>query len=233
MPFTAPFDPARIAFGPKDGKFARTALNDSIITFKIGDPHAPMRAPFGISEPYNGEASDRLTMDLELTDPSALAFFRAVDDAVIKAGVKHSVAWFGKPLTEPAIAAMHTPLVKESKNPKYPPTLRTKVNVGSAKPTLIYIYKGPKKAKTGSQRDIERGSFVSPYVSLSSVMFGNRQFGVSLTCEKMMVVPMAEEAGPSVFGDFELEEDEPKKKKAKPNDEIDDEFDDDEDDDDE
>ena len=191
-----------------------------------------MRAPFGISEPYNGEASERLTMDLELNDPQALAFFRKVDDAVIKAGVKNSVAWFGKPLTEPAVAAMHTPLVKESKNPKYPPTLRTKVNVGSAKPTSIYIYKGPKSVKMGSQGDIGRGGFVAPYVSLSSVMFGNRQFGVSLSVEKLMVVPMAEEAGPSVFGDFKLEEDEPKKKKAKPNDEIDDDFDDDDDDDD-
>ena len=216
MPFSPPFDPSEMAFGRKDGKYAHTSVNDAIIRFKIGGTEAPLRVPFGISDPYNVEASERLTMDLELNDPEALHFFRQTDQAVVDAAMKNSKQWFGKQLNEAAIRAMHTPLVKDAKDQKYNPTLRTKVNVGSVRPTSIYVYKGPKSAKTGSKRDVGRGSFVSPYVSLSSVMFGNKQFGVSMTCEQLMVVPSAKEDGPSIFGDFELQDDEqPQKKKAK------------------
>ena len=53
-------------------------------------------------------------------------------------------------------------------------------------------------------------------VTLSSVMFGNRQFGVSLTVEKLMVKQSADAStGASVFGDFVLEEEEPTAKRAK------------------
>ena len=41
--------------------------------------------------------------------------------------------------------------------------------------------------KKGSKEDVLKGSQVSAYVTLSSVMFGNRQFGVSLTVEKLLV----------------------------------------------
>ena len=47
-------------------------------------------------------------------------------------------------------------------------------------------------------------------------MFGNRQFGVSLTVEKLMVKQSADvSSGASVFGDFVLEEEEPTAKRAK------------------
>ena len=44
MSFKPPFDPDQISFGPKDGKFARTALDGNIVKFKIADPDKPLRA---------------------------------------------------------------------------------------------------------------------------------------------------------------------------------------------
>ena len=221
-------DVARIVFGPKVNQFAKTTIDNAVIKFSFGSVDAPLRAPFGISDPYNGEASDRLSMDLELEHPQQLKMFRALDEAVVDAAVENSVSWFGRKLDEATIRAMHNPLVKEPTKAAYKPMVRTKVKVGaSINPTTIFVYKTSKTAKKGSRSDVVRGSRIVPYVSMSSVMFGNKQFGVSLTCETLMVKPADGAIGASIFGDFEVEEDEakPPAKKAKKNEEEEDSYD--------
>ena len=152
-------------------------------------------------------------MDLEINqgDLSQLA---AIDEAVVAAGVKHSAKWFGRELNEAAVRAIHTPLVIAPKKQEYAPTVRTKINIST---TQIYVHKGGKSVKKGSKEDVSKGSQVSAYVTLSSVMFGNRQFGVSLTVEKLLVKQSADasSSGAGVFGEFVLEEDEPLAKRAK------------------
>ena len=55
----------------------------------------------------------------------------------------------------------------------------------------------------GSRSDITKDSTVRAHVYMNSVYFGNRQFGVSLTCEAVLVYKAADEAqGVSVFGDY-------------------------------
>ena len=134
------------------------------------------------------------------------------------AGVKHSGKWFGRELNEAAVRAMHTPIVIAPKKQEYAPTVRTKVNIAT---TEIYVHKGGKSVKKGSKDDVAKDSLVSAYVTLSSVMFGNRQFGVSLTVEKLLVKQSvdASSSGASVFGAFVLE-DEPPAKRAKLDEEM-------------
>lgn len=220
MSALAQIDPKHITFGAKDGKFAKTSLDGALVKFVMGSVDAPLRAPFGVSEPYNGEPTDRLTMDLELDDPTLLKRVRALDELVIAAAVKHSVTWFGKQMSEDKLRAMHNPLVKDAKTDGYPPMVRTKVSVGLKAPTKIFLsQKGSTKVVLGSRHDVARGGYVTPHVTMSSVMFGNKQFGVSLTVENLMVKPGDDAEGVSVFGDFELEEgggvSEPPAKKAK------------------
>jgi hypothetical protein len=75
LPTALALDPARdIVFGPKDGKhgkYASTSLEaGGDVKFCIGSVAKPLRAPFGISEPFAGDANtSRRTMDLELKDP--------------------------------------------------------------------------------------------------------------------------------------------------------------------
>ena len=205
-------DASKIDFGAKDGKFARTTIEGALPKFKLGSMDALWRAPFGISTPYSGDESEpRRTMDLEITDPDDLAQLTAIDEAVVQAGVKNSVPWFGRMLNEAAVRAMHTPLVIAPKKEEYAPTVRTKVDVVK---TVIYVPKG-KIAKRVTKDDVVKGSQVAAKVTLSSVMFGNRQFNVSLSVEKLMVKPSADASGASEFGDFVVEEDEPPAKRTK------------------
>ena len=207
-------DVSKIDFGFKDGKFARTTLDGALPKFKLGSVDAPCRAPFGISTPFSGDDAElRRTIDLEI-NPDDLAPLARIDEAVVAAGVENSEKWFGRELNEAAVRAMHTPIVIAAKKQEYAPTVRTKVNIAT---TQIYIHKGGKSVKKGSKEDVSKGSQVSAYVTLSSVMFGNRQFGVSLTVEKLLVKQSADasSSGASVFGDFVLEEDEPPAKRAK------------------
>jgi len=224
-PTTPAFDPASdLEFGrTKDGgKYVRTSLGGGgggdAVKFRIGSVDKPLRAPFGISDPFAGDAAtDRRTMDVELQDPSVEAWAQSLDEAVVAAGIRHSKAWFGEALNEQAVRAIHTPLVKAPSKAGYPPTLRIKVNVGDDgdKATKIYKCTGPKSAKKGARGDVKKGALVVPSVTLSSVMFLNKRFSVSLNCNELMVVPPDESSsGVAVFGDFAVD-DEPPAKKAR------------------
>ena len=80
-PTTPAFDPASdLEFGrTKDGgKYVRTSLGGGgggdAVKFRIGSVAKPLRAPFGISDPFAGDAAtDRRTMDVELKDPRVKA----------------------------------------------------------------------------------------------------------------------------------------------------------------
>ena len=224
-PTTPAFDPASdLEFGrTKDGgKYVRTSLGGGgggdAVKFRIGSVDKPLRAPFGISDPFAGDAAtDRRTMDVELQDPSVEAWAQSLDEAVVAAGIRHSKAWFGEALNEQAVRAIHTPLVKAPSKAGYPSTLRIKVNVGDDgdKATKIYKCTGPKSAKKGAKGDVKKGALVVPSVTLSSVMFLNKRFSVSLNCNELMVVPPDESSsGVAVFGDFAVD-DEPPAKKAR------------------
>ena len=53
-------------FGPKDGKFVGTTIDGALVKFCLGSKDAPLRAPFGISEPFQeGETTHSRTMDLD------------------------------------------------------------------------------------------------------------------------------------------------------------------------
>ena len=206
-------DASEIEFGSKDGKFVSTTIGGALPKFKLGSFEAPWRAPFGISAPFSGdEAEQRRTLDLEI-NPNNLSQLAAIDEAVVKAGVEHSGKWFGRTLDVAEVRAMHTPLVIAPKKDEYAPTVRTKVNV---KTTEIFVHTNGKSVKKGSMQDVGKRAQVAAYVRLSSVMFGNRQFGVSLTVEKLMVKQPADAtSGASVFGDFVIEEDELPAKRVK------------------
>ena len=210
-PTTPALDPASdIVFGRKDGKYAHISLEGGDkVKICIGSVTKPLRAPFGISEPFAGDAAtDRRTMDLELKDPRVETWAHSLDEAVVAAAVQRSKEYFGERLSEAAVRAMHTPLVKAPSKAGYPPTLRIKVNVGddADKATKIYKSTGPKSAKVGTKSDVKKGALVVPSVTLSSVMFLNKKFSVSLNCDQLMVVPPDESSsGVAVFGDFVVE----------------------------
>ena len=203
-------NPAQITFGDKghDGYIATRIHDERISNLVIGSKDAPLRAPFGISEPPSGAGGGAVkhkTMDLEINDDLLLGKLRALDEKVASEAVSHSPKFFGKTTDETRVRAMHQPLVssKEYKGDTVH-TVRTKVKTGH-RPTAVWLQAGPNGVKPGTLDDVAPGSDVVPFVKLSSVMINNRQFGVSLYVEQLMVTnAAASSAGPSVFGDFEV-----------------------------
>ena len=208
-------DAAKIAFGPKDGKYAGTTVEGELPKYALGTADAPLRAPFGISTPFSGdETGGRRTMDLEITDPEMRAQLSAVDEAVVAAGVHNAQAWFGKPLNEAGVRAMHTPLVIAPKREQYAPTVRTKVTVAEVE-TFVYLGNGRVRRATESATElVGKGAQVAVRATLSSVYFANKQFGVTLHVKQLLVMPSAEASSASAFGC--LLEEEPPPKRAKP-----------------
>ena len=196
-------DATQISFAPKNGKYASTQLNGRIPKFVMGTEEEPLRAPFGISTPFSGEDSDRLTFDLEVGDSELLDSLHAIDERVVQVAVQNSEQWFGRPLEEATVRAMHTPLLQAAKKDTYKPMVRTKFSTKLTGATTVYVYKSPGVVAKGSRSDITKDSTVRAHVYMNSVYFGNRQFGVSLTCEAVLVYKAADEAqGVSVFGDY-------------------------------
>ena len=76
---TSPPSVSNSSFAPKSGKFVSTHLDGRIPKFMLGTNDSHLRSPFGISDPYSGEDSDRLTFDLEVQDESLLSFLRSID----------------------------------------------------------------------------------------------------------------------------------------------------------
>ena len=200
-------DAAQITFAPKNGKYSSTQINGRIPKFVMGTEDEPLRAPFGISIPFSGEDSDRLTFDLEVGDSELLDSLRAIDERVVQMAVQNSEQWFGRPLEEATVRAMHTPLLQLAKKDTYKPMVRTKFSTKLNNATTVYVYKSPGVVAKGSSSDISKDSTVRAHVYMNSVYFGNRQFGVSLTCEAVLVYQPADAAqGVSVFGDYIMEE---------------------------
>lgn len=83
----------------------------------------------------------------------------------------------------------------------------TKFSLKRGKETTAYVPKGEGVFRMGGKGDIAKNSEVRVQVALSSVMIGNRQFGVSLTCEQVMIMAAPEASvGIGVFGDYVVED---------------------------
>ena len=201
------FDATRLTFGAKRDKYVSTHVDAGFPRLVLGTDEAPLRAPFGISTPFSGDAeSDRLTFDLEIDEDLCTAL-TAIDNQVVAAAIDKSQEWFGKPLTKEAIEAMHTPLVQPAKKQGYKATVRTKFSLKRGKETTVYVPKSGGVFRVGCKGDIAKNAEVRAQVVLSSVMIGNRQFGVSLTCEQIMIMAAPETShGIGVFGDYVVEE---------------------------
>ena len=200
------FDATRLTFGPKRDKYVSTTVDTGFPRLVLGTDEMPLRAPFGVSTPFSGDAdSDRLTFDLEIDDELKSAL-TAIDEQVVAAAVAKSQEWFGKVLTKEAIQAMHMPLVQPPKKEEYKAMVRTKFSLKRDKETTVYVPKGGGVFRMGGKGDIAKNSEVRVQVALSSVMIGNRQFGVSLTCEQVMIMAAPEvSVGIGVFGEYVVE----------------------------
>ena len=193
-------DASCITFGDKKNNYVPTLIQDKYIMFTLGSSDAPLRAPFGVSEPLNGGQSDRKTLDLEIDGEEMLGKLKSIDATIVAEAIKRPTEFFGKRLSENEVRAMHQPLVTCKED--FKPTVRTKVKMAGKTPTVVRVAVGENKMRRGTVADITKDCKVMLHVGMSSVWFATKMFGVSLSVNSIVVWPTDSEDAADPFANL-------------------------------
>lgn len=158
-----------------------------------------LRAPYGISKPFDDKQSDddRKSLDMSIESDNLLAVLKDLDEHNINVAFENCERWFGKKLTREHITFMYRPIVTPDKNGKYRPTFRTKINTNAQSDRatrFFYIEEADNKVKY-IQKDsaiVTKGCRLVPMVEIGSLWFSSTQFGMTLECTDLIVFPHAQ-----------------------------------------
>jgi len=147
-----------------------------------------MKVPFGLNS-YEDEKTGRISysISLSLTDEKVVNFLKSIDDYIVNYVTENSEMCLGKVMNETVIReALYTPIAKESKDPKYSPTMK------------VTLYKNPEGSfddvydPNGNDFDLnelQKGQHVAAILKLSNIWFVGTKFGVSVRLEQLLVFP--------------------------------------------
>ena len=217
---------SRISFTePRKSSSSRSGLynvylndlsTDQKLAIQIGRRNTPVRCPFGLSL-YEKEKlsaiqdtdamAARVDMSINMPSDASASIFEEIDEMVVKAAFKNQHTWFNSaenPYTLDQIRAMYTPCVRKDFSGKYPPQIKTKVNVGSShvsNATKFHIFSedsecpGIQEAYSLQSKILE-DYFEKPFRSMcmvapSNIWITKKSFGV--TINTLMVLVMEEQ----------------------------------------
>lgn len=177
--------------------------NPMLQLWKPDDPF--LRAPYGISEPFGSNEPGGQTvpniqqkvksLPLELKHPPHLAFMSRLDQCVLDLIFKNQATLFSlkddeDKLPISMLRRQYCGVVKPSKNPVYPPTCRTKINLGSGNDSteIRKLLSGGRLERCSSD-NIIRGCLVLPIITVSGIWLSSTGgFGLSVSCASLLVV---------------------------------------------
>jgi hypothetical protein len=169
-----------------------------------------LRAPYGISEPFDEKQKDseRKSLDLSIEFEGLLTGLKALDEHNVNVAFANCEKWFGKKLPIEHLRFMYKPLVTLDKTGKgYKPTFRTKVNLtrGTDNMTKFFVIEeanGKVKYVPKDSNVVTKGCRVVPVVEMASLWFSSTQFGMTLECTELIVFPgVQREEFPFQWGD--------------------------------
>ena len=123
----------------------------------------------------------------------SVASLQRLDEQNIQTAVANSESWFKKALDRSAIESMYVPIVKTPSSAEYKPTVKTKVKIGEAKNTEIFLAKnerdddGSLLYEPTTYEAITKGCRCLAVVESSGLWFASRQFGMSLVVTNLMI----------------------------------------------
>ena len=172
---------------------------------------AHLRAPYGISEPFDEKQkdTDRKSLDITIESDALKNALDALDEHNIKTAFENCEKWFGKKLTMDHIRLMYKPIVTLPKEGKsYKPTFRTKVNLNPNEANATRFF-AIEEGENGIVRYVEKdhsvlgkGSGTVPVIEIGSLWFAQTQFGMTLESTEIIVFPTrAREEFPFQWGD--------------------------------
>ena len=172
---------------------------------------SPLRAPYGISKPFDENEADkeRKSLDFSIDNQTLLEILNQVDTNNLKLAEVNSEKWFGKKLSLPQIEFMYRRLVTHDSNGTYKPTFRTKVNTSQSDRRTRFFEvtenNGEVKYCETNHSVVVNGSKFFPIVEFSGFWFSAKSFGMTLDCTDTIVMPgIQREDFPFDFGNVKI-----------------------------
>jgi hypothetical protein len=190
------------------GKSAYITYKDgSPVRFQLTSVDCPLRAPFGVSEPYTAGQEGRRTMDLSVDNLDLCPHLNVVDEFLRQVAIKNCEEWFKKKMSAEKISDMYKTLLTPDESGKgYAPLVRTKVELTASgiSDRVIKVSRmnvaadGTRSVTKGlSHHDIKKFSKGVVVVELSAMWFMTKEFGASMVATGFMLTPIAESGGSS------------------------------------
>lgn len=157
-----------------------------------------MRAPFGISEPYQGSDPNPYRRSLPLTTDrqEIVEGFRDLDEFILDRATRESELWLKKKLSRAFVEARYTRIVSDPDKEKgYLPTIRTKVNMIGEHATKIWLISekdGKSTYQRGQFTDVKKGCTVIPIIQLNGLWFISNKFGMTIVVTDLLVCQQQE-----------------------------------------
>jgi hypothetical protein len=148
----------------------------------------PTRAPFGLS-PYEDKLTKKVTysIPLSLDDEALKNFFADLDTKILEYVCKNSEEILGKKMSLEVLTELYSPLAKPSKDPKFAPQLKLKVQQGRNGDFIPKAY--DLKRNPISLEEVEKQDMIHTIVDINQIWVVDKKFGVSVRLEQVMKVP--------------------------------------------
>lgn len=138
-----------------------------------------LTAPYGLST-YVDEKSGTVSYSLDLSlTPETEAIFKELDSKILDAVAENSEEWLGRKYSREILQeALYKPIVRKSKKPEYPSTIKLKIYAnkdGTLTPKAFDMKKNQIKLE-----NLRKRQDVNTLVSIPSIWFIDNKFGVSV-----------------------------------------------------
>ena len=164
----------KTTLGASEIKHATIKYGGERFTFQLEHASRSLRCPFGLDD--GSKFGGKPSLNIELP-PEQLAFYRGLEGLVKDAAVANKESWFGSikpPPSDEAIRDSFVSRVKADDAGKYPPTLKTNVNLSES----------PKRVAVLVARRLPNGQLTKPQPAT-----------VDVVARGARVVPMLRTAG--------------------------------------
>lgn len=184
------FDPANLNFEP----VSKNKMGGKMVRITYGPNKQPVRIqtpdlylPFGVgtfTDDKTGEVVYSIDAALKgfKENPKVIKFhevLNSIDEKILQTCSESSVEWLGKQMSMEVIREFFRPLIKPPKDEKYSPLFKIKITPVNKTGTLPKVFDMADPANPKDMDFVIKGSSARFIVTIPSVWFVNKTFGVS------------------------------------------------------
>ena len=154
------------------------------------DAHSPVEAPYGLDSAQQNSDGSRRTLLVYVTDPNVIHFLTELDNVVVACALANSKEWFKKAMTEDEVRLRYKPLLYKRKDDDVFPAMKFKIKCVKYPTRLHMQLPTGDVVRNGATTDhIGRGASVVPVLTVFNMWFMNKEFGLSVQAEDVIITP--------------------------------------------